>query len=72
MPRQKEAAMAAYRFYFLDEDNHIQVSEQHDLEHDAQAIDYGETILSSHGSHAMEIRQGTRLVHRQNQPDWTS
>jgi hypothetical protein len=64
MPRQKAAAMAAYRFCFLDGSNHIQKLEDHNFEHDAQAIYSGAAACESHGSEIVEIWQGTRLVVR--------
>lgn len=65
MPRQKAAAMAAYRFYFLDGTNHIQEAEEHNFEHDTQAIHNGTVACERHGCDIVEIWQGTRLVVRQ-------
>jgi hypothetical protein len=65
MPRQKEAAMAAYRFYFLDGTNHLQEAEEHNLEHDKQAIYNGAAACERHGYDIVEIWRGTRLIVRQ-------
>jgi hypothetical protein len=65
MPRQKAAAMAAYRFYFLDGANHLEEAEEHNLEHDKQAIHDGAAACERYGCDIVEIWQGTRLVARQ-------
>jgi hypothetical protein len=64
MPRQKEAAMAAYRYHFLDGSNHIQETEEHDFEHDTQAIENGAAMCEGHGCGIVDIWRGTRLVVR--------
>jgi len=56
--------MTTYRFYFFDGADHIQEAEEHELADDRVAMDHGIAISAHHVGHAMEIRQGARLVHR--------
>jgi len=56
--------VATYRFYFLDEANHIYEAAERDFEDDAQAIESG--LQEHHGGvYAVEIWRANRLVHRQ-------
>jgi len=56
--------VATYRFYFLDDANHIYEAAERDFEHDTQAIENG---LEEHhgGVSVMEVWRANRLVHRQ-------
>jgi hypothetical protein len=56
--------MAAYRFCFLDGSNHIQGAEEHNFEHDTQAIENSAAMCVGHGCDIVDIWRGTRLVVR--------
>ena len=61
--------MATYRFFFLDRSGHVHEAEAHDFAHDNDAIVNGPARCAPHSGYAMEIWQGTRMVHRQKMID---
>lgn len=61
--------MATYRFFFLDGSGHVREAEAHDFAHDNDAVVNGPARCARHSDYAIEIWQGTRMVHRQKVTD---
>lgn len=58
--------MATYRYYFLDDQDHIIEAEAQEFPDDARAKEMAAEIAARHPGYAMEIWQGARIVHRQS------